>query len=150
MGIDLSQADFSVRVFAESLRANCEQTAQVIYNQTHRLPAQVSSFTDLWRFTIMNYNAGSGCLSSAIQKSWTPTSTTLNWTLVAQNLDPVCSSSITYLEDVSQEVLPVPTQTPTSVVTPGPSPTPTLPPTPTLIIYTPTPVGGSPNSQEPP
>ena len=150
MGIDLTQADFSVRVFAESMRANCEQTAQVIYNQTHRLPAAVSSYNDLWRFTVMNYNAGSGCLSNAIAKSWTSTSTRLNFTQVAQNLDPVCSSSITYLEDVSQEVLAIPTQTPTTVKTPGPSPTPTLRPTPTVIIYTATPVGGVPNSQEPP
>ncbi|MGD0006107.1 MAG: hypothetical protein ABSE06_17985 [Anaerolineaceae bacterium] len=150
MGIDLSRADFSVRVFAESLRANCEQTGQEIYNLTRRLPAQVSSFTDLWRLTVMNYNAGPGCLYAAMQKAWTYTSTNLNFTQVAQNLDPVCQSSITYLEDVSQENLSVPTQTPTTVITPGPSPTPTLRQTPTLIVITPTPVGGSPNSQEPP
>jgi hypothetical protein len=150
MGIDLTQANFSVRVFAESMRANCEQTAQVIYNQTRRLPAAVSSYNDLWRFTVMNYNAGSGCLSNAIAKSWTSTSTKLNFTQVAQNLDPVCSSSITYLEDVSQEVLAIPTQTPTTVKTPGPSPTPTLRPSPTLAVYTSTPIGGVPNSQDPP
>jgi hypothetical protein len=150
MGIDLTRANFSVRVFAESLRANCEQVGQEILNLTHRPPAQVSDFTDLWRLTVMNYNAGPGCLYTAMQKSWNYASTKLNWTLVAQNLDPVCSSSITYLEDVSQEVLPVPTQTPTTVVTPGPSPTPTRRPTPTLIVVTPTPPGGGPNSQEPP
>ena len=123
MGIDLTRANFSVRVFAESMRANCEQTGQIIYNITRRSPGQVSSFVDLWRFTILNYNAGPGCAYTAMKAAWLSCNGKLTWSQVAGKLEPVCQAAIPYLEDVSQEVLPTPAITATATVTPTPTAT---------------------------
>ncbi len=141
-GIDLNKANYSVRIFAETLRANCEQTAQLIRNVTRKTPVQASNYLDLWRYTILNYNAGPGCLGNAMRKGLSP-SGVLDWEKVAGNLDPVCQAGLTYLEAVSYEsmqaYLDVSTQTaattpstaaatpePTGTPTPGPSPTPTV------------------------
>ncbi len=69
LGIDLTQAEFSVNVFAESLLANCSQTGRVVSNVTGKVPGQVSSYVDLWKFTLVNYNAGVGCLWAALDAS---------------------------------------------------------------------------------
>ncbi len=60
-GIDLSQANFSISVFARSLLANCEQVGgQIVYNSTGRQAGQVATYEDLWKFTLVNYHAGAG------------------------------------------------------------------------------------------
>ena len=60
LGIDLSRADFSIGVFAHTLLASCEQTGQVIYNTVGQSPGAVASYEDLWKFTLVDYNAGAG------------------------------------------------------------------------------------------
>lgn len=137
-GIDISQANYSVRVFAEGLLANCEQTGRILRNLTGMDPGLSSSYEDLWRFTLVNYNAGPGCLSDAIKQSQS-LSEPLDWERVTSHLDPACQGAIGYVEDISR-VLKV-TPTPTSWL--GPSgPLPTLPrvlSTPEPGLATPTP-----------
>jgi hypothetical protein len=143
LGIDLRQANFSISIFARSLLANCEQVGQIIYNTT-RLPAgEVSYYEDLWRFTLVNYNAGPGCLSDAIERTYA-SRRPLIWQNVIQHLEPgACQMAIKYVDDISfmpedaltsatalpqpasTQVIPTPspdTQTPTQ---PQPTPTPT-------------------------
>jgi hypothetical protein len=139
-GIDLSQANFSISVFARSLLANCQQAGQIIYNSTQKMPGDVSSYSDLWKFTLANYNAGPGCLTSALQTTLQQ-GEPLDWSHVSLHLEPACQSAISYIDEVSTvvgvptptETLPVPpavTATPgllrtaTSLPTSGPSPTP--------------------------
>ncbi|MBK8782797.1 MAG: hypothetical protein IPO22_13540 [Anaerolineales bacterium] len=62
LGLDLTQADFSVGVFAHSMIANCEQAGQVVYNYTGESPGDAATYEDMWKFTLVNYNAGGGCL----------------------------------------------------------------------------------------
>ncbi len=101
LGIDLRQANFSISVFARSLLANCEQVGQIIYNTTRRTPGEVSIFEDLWRFTLVNYNGGPGCLTAAIDRTYA-NGRPLTWENVIQNLEPgVCQISITYVDDIS-------------------------------------------------
>jgi len=100
-GIDLRQADFSVSIFAEALQANCEQVGQLIHNYLWTAPGQVSSYEDLWRFTLVNYNAGPGCLSIAIGDA-VDAGEELNWEDVSQHLTPACQGAIDYVEDISQ------------------------------------------------
>ena len=101
LGIDLRQANFSISIFARSVLANCEQVGQILYNET-RLPAgYVSSYEDLWRFTLINYNAGPGCLSSAIQLAIL-NNYPLTWDNVIQFLEPgACQLSIDYVNDIA-------------------------------------------------
>jgi len=149
--IDLSQANYSVRVFAEGLQANCEQVGRIVTNVTQLSPGQVSSYEDLWRFTLVNYNAGPGCLSRAVQKAW-QANQSVTWPSVTANLEPACQLAIGYVEDITQmlKIEPTPTVwlpfsesqptpvmprvigTPTPTPTAGASLTVTLTPTPDL------------------
>jgi hypothetical protein len=101
LGLDLRQADFSVSVFAETLLANCEQVGQIIHNDLRTAPGQVSGYEDLWKFTLVNYNAGVGCLSSAIEDS-NDFGEELNWENVSQHLTAGCQGAIDYVEDISR------------------------------------------------
>jgi len=100
VGIDLSQANFSVRIFAEGMIANCEQVGKIIRNVTSKDPGQVSNYEDLWRFTLVNYNAGSGCLSNAIRLAYGQNGY-LNWDNVSSRLEPGCIGAIEYVDDIS-------------------------------------------------
>jgi hypothetical protein len=101
MGIDLTQADFSVTVFAETLLANCEQVGRIVRSVTGEQPGDASGYEDLWRFTLVNYNAGPGCLAEATEEAWLKQEP-LDWGHVATRLDPACASAVQYVEDISR------------------------------------------------
>ena len=138
MGIDLTQANFSISIFARSLLANCEQTGQIIYNTTRQTAGEVSFYEDLWRFTLINYNAGPGCLTNAIQQTYNSRAP-LTWENVIRYLEPACQTSIDYVEDIAfmpnvavtasinttpETTSQAPTPQPTATSTPAPTPTP--------------------------
>lgn len=101
LGIDLSRANFSVDVFAQTLIASCEQAAQVIQNTVGQAPKQVASYEDLWRMTLVNYNAGPGCLSLTLNEAWTQEHA-LTWDVLSKHFTPVCDSARTYVDDLSK------------------------------------------------
>jgi len=101
LGIDLSRADFSVNVFGHTLLANCEQAGRIVRNVSGKSPGEVASYEDLWKFTLVNYNAGPGCLGNAIQFT-DDFNQELTWENVSANLFGVCSLSADYVEDISQ------------------------------------------------
>ncbi len=124
-GIDLTQAEFSVRVFAETMAANCEQTSRIINNTTSLLPGQAASYADLWRFTLVNYNAGAGCLTTAIKRTYLA-NLPLTWDNVSDRLEVACQGALDYVNDVSKVNSGV-QPTPTSWVVFGTGPAPTGP-----------------------
>ena len=97
LGIDLAQADFSVGVFANTLLGSCEQTGHVLQNNT----TQKASYEDLWKFTLVNYNAGAGCLGLAINAT-SQNGDPIDWEYVSANLTDVCVGTKDYVEDISQ------------------------------------------------
>jgi hypothetical protein len=101
-GLDLPKAERSVPVFAEGLVASCSQTAQVVDNATGNTPGLLSTYEDLWRFTLANYNAGSGCLSQALTATWQHRQP-LDWSHVAANLSVGCRGAIDYVSRVLDE-----------------------------------------------
>ncbi len=101
LGIDLSQADFSVSVFAHTLLASCEQTGQVIYNVIRQSPGEVASYEDLWKFTLVNYNAGAGCLTLAVNDTWNAEHE-LTWDALSSHFTDVCAPAKDYVNDISQ------------------------------------------------
>lgn len=132
-GIDISQANYSVNVFARGLLANCEQVGQVITDATGLVPGQASSYEDLWRFTLVNYNAGPGCLYSAVQQT-DSANQPIDWAHVTAHMDPTCQKSIGYVEDITRMLQITPTAT-AWVPNNENLPTPVLP----RVLYTPTP-----------
>ncbi len=100
-GLDLSRADFSVGVFAHTLLANCEQAGQVVQNVTGSAPGANVSYEDMWRFTLVNYNAGAGCLWDALKSAYHPDSP-LDWATVSPLLDQSCPGAVDYVNAISQ------------------------------------------------
>ena len=101
LGIDLNRASFSVGVFAHTLLASCEQTGQVVYNTVGQLPNTVASYEDLWRMTLVNYNAGPGCLSLTINEAWN-IEHTLTWEALSNHFTEVCAPARDYVNDISK------------------------------------------------
>ncbi|MBI3738147.1 MAG: hypothetical protein HY258_03770 [Chloroflexi bacterium] len=101
LGIDLSQANFSVGVFAHTLLASCEQTGQVIQNNTGQAPGNIASYEDLWKFTLVNYNAGAGCLGLAVNETWN-TEHVLTWEAMSNHFTDVCAPAKDYVNDISK------------------------------------------------
>jgi|SRR5271157_279161 len=100
-GLDLTQAGFSISVFAEILKANCEQAGTIVHNATGKTPALASTYEDLWRFTLVNYNAGPGCLILAIRQAQSRGSP-LDWKHISADLTPPCQGAIDYVNTISQ------------------------------------------------
>ena len=103
LGIDLERADYSVTVFAHTLMANCQQASQVVWNYSEKkMPGQLDiSYEDMWKFTLVNYNAGGGCLASALEETIAKKEE-LTWENVSQYLAPACRAAIGYVEDISR------------------------------------------------
>ncbi|HEY3475669.1 MAG TPA: hypothetical protein VGK56_13750 [Anaerolineales bacterium] len=101
LGIDLDRANFSIGVFAHALLANCEQTGQLVENVTGGLAGNAASYEDLWRFTLVNYNAGPGCLGNALDVAASQDQE-LTWENVASHLEPGCQGAINYVESISR------------------------------------------------
>jgi hypothetical protein len=99
-GIDLKYANFSVGLFAETLLANCEQVNQVMYNATGQIAGSVSSYEELWRFTVANYHIGPGCISYAMYNAWSA-KVKMDWEHVSQYLTEPCEGVIPYVEAIS-------------------------------------------------
>ncbi len=102
-GIDLEKADFSVGVFAQALIANCIQTGKVIDMNYDSAAGQAASYEDLWRFTLVNYNAGPGCLGLAVDKT-NRLGEPLDWEHLSSHLTPACQGALDYVNGVSSPV----------------------------------------------
>jgi hypothetical protein len=101
LGLDLTKADFSVGIFAETLLANCGQAGRLVRNATASSPGHVAGYEDLWRFTLVNYNAGPGCLYLAVNETHKARQP-LTWENVSARLTPVCQGAIEYVKDISR------------------------------------------------
>ena len=104
LGLDLSQADFSIDVFAHTLIANCEQAGQVVYNYTLSKPESAASYEDLWKFTLVNYNAGGGCLAEGISGGFAANGLPLTWETISPHLVGVCGNAVDYVNDISGQM----------------------------------------------
>ena len=102
LGIDLARADFSVGVFANSMIASCKQAGQVITNYTSKSPGEVASYEDLWKFSLVNYNAGGGCLAEVITRSLGEGNTILTWENTSPFISGACAGAVDYVNDISK------------------------------------------------
>jgi hypothetical protein len=100
-GVDLPHTDSTVMLFAQGILANCDQVGQTIYNASNRIPGSVSSYEDLWRFTIANYNGGAGCLAFAIFRTW-GLREPMDWGHVSSHLTQPCQGVIAYVDSIAQ------------------------------------------------
>ena len=50
------------------IRASALQVNQIVSNATGNNPSEVSTYEDMWKFTVANYYSGSGCLYNALNQ----------------------------------------------------------------------------------
>jgi hypothetical protein len=101
LGIDLAHADFSIVVFAHTMIANCEQTGQIVRNYTGKTPGDAASYEDLWKFTLVNYNAGGSCLAEGMTRALGE-GLELTWDNMSPFLFGACSGAVDYVNDISK------------------------------------------------
>jgi len=99
--INLDRANYSIGVFAHTMLANCEQTGQLVKNVTGGPAGNSASYEDLWKFTLVNYNAGPGCLGNALDASASEDQD-LTWENVSSHLEQACQGAINYVNEVSR------------------------------------------------
>ena len=98
-GVDPIQAQSSVRMFTETILGNCTQVGHMISNQYKELPGEVASYQDLWRFTLANYHAGSGCMARAITEVFNA-DLPLTWDNIAVDLAANCPWAVDYVDGI--------------------------------------------------
>jgi hypothetical protein len=87
----------------DSINATCETCP--LGNVTGGTAGEAASYEDLWRFTMVNYNAGPGCLGNALDATANEDleeDQELTWENVASHLEPVCQGAINYVEELSR------------------------------------------------
>jgi hypothetical protein len=103
LGINLDRANFGIGVFAHTMLANCEQAGQLVENITGGAAGESVSYEDLWKFTLVNYNAGPGCLGNALEATYGgEEDLVLNWENVSARLESGCQGAIQYVNSISQ------------------------------------------------
>lgn len=102
--INPQQANFSVGVFAEALSANCKQVDQVVRDVAKvETASMVSTYSDLWKITLYNYNAGSGCMENAVKRAWKQNPEgILSWERVQNYLDMDCLGGVKYVDGITK------------------------------------------------
>jgi hypothetical protein len=98
-GIDLTSINTSINLMAHTMLADCEQVAQIVYNATGRIAGEVSSYEELWKFSIADYHVGPGCLSYAMYTAWAARAT-MDWENVSAHLTQPCETVIPYVTQV--------------------------------------------------
>ena len=95
----MTSIDESIKLVAHTLLANCDQVAQIVYNGTGSLAGEISSYEELWKYTVADYHVGPGCLSYAIYTSWAAQST-MDWEHVSSYLTEPCETVIPYVTEI--------------------------------------------------
>lgn len=101
LGIDLERANFGIGVFAHTLLANCEQAGQLVENITRNTAGNAASYEDLWKFTLVNYNAGPGCLGNALDATH-GLDEELTWENVSLHFELGCQGAVDYVNGISR------------------------------------------------
>jgi hypothetical protein len=91
--------DAEIDLLAAALAANAMQTRQLVRNTMLYSPAEVTTYEDMWKLTIGNYYAGSGCTGAALQ-AVANTDVQLTWDNAVQNLRGNCQIASMYVERV--------------------------------------------------
>jgi thermitase len=99
-GIDLRRARESVLFIAATLQASRSHAEWYVEGLTGRSFARLDP-SDAWRFTLVGYNGGPGCLSSAISRSQ-GLHLQLSWKNISESLDKSCENANKYVENIKQ------------------------------------------------
>jgi hypothetical protein len=121
-GLDMEIAHASISTIARVIQANCRESGTII-NQNN---ATVKSYEDHWKFTMVSYHSGYGCLNYAIQET-KKAEESMDWQHVSAHLK--CSGAREYIDNFwnslttfNNKVI-VPSIVENAIVNPLPKPT---------------------------
>jgi len=97
-GVDLANAQASIPMLAQALRANCKQTQYIIENDSFR-PV---SYDDMWRYTLVSYHSGYQCLDDAVAAT-RDNQQELDWENVSSHL--LCNGAQDYVNKFWQDLI---------------------------------------------
>jgi hypothetical protein len=101
-GIDPVTANRSVDILARVLMGYCYQTEQLIYNATGWNSIYAVDYTTIWKLTLMNYNAGPGCVFNAVSKAFEDTEGPIRWPdIVANTKGDQCLRGMYYATSIT-------------------------------------------------
>lgn len=101
-GFDFNRIEYNIKLIAESLLANAAQVGQLLTNLTRAYPGENTNYEDLWRLTLVNYNAGPGCLTAALKPA-VRVHAVLDWAGISARLRGDCRAAIDYVEAITRE-----------------------------------------------
>ena len=93
-------ADVRASIFGHTMLDNCDQAGTIVRNVSNDATGKAASYEDLSKFTLVNYNAGPGCLGDAIQAT-RDNNQAYEWPNVAANLEGACTLGSEYVDDMS-------------------------------------------------
>jgi hypothetical protein len=100
-GMALSKvgSDDEFVLLAATLQGSAFQVNQMMQNITGLDSNYGSTFTDLWKITIANYHAGSGCVGTAMQTAKTQNQP-MTWDKISPYLLGDCQGAVNYVDQV--------------------------------------------------
>ncbi len=90
-----------VDLLAAMLYASGAQTAQLMNNVIHEDLSKVTTYEDMWKISIANYYAGSGCVGESL-RAVAGEDPPISWDLVSSNLTGICTIAKDYVDRVVQ------------------------------------------------
>lgn len=88
-----------INLIAAIMRASSEQVTQMLYNETKKDVAKVTTLEDMWALSIANYHTGSGCIGMAMDAQ--PTyQYGITWDDIANDLPTGCDEGKPYVDEV--------------------------------------------------
>ena len=103
-GIDPASASRSVDILAQVLLGYCYQTEQLVYNATGWNPILAVDYVTIWKLTLMNYNAGPGCVYDAVVDAFKTTNGPIRWPdIVAHTKEDRCLRGLYYAKNITSK-----------------------------------------------
>lgn len=102
-GVQLRDSDKKVEIIAQTLVANAAQAGHILRLTTGRAGGELSSYEDLWRYSLVNYHAGPGCLHQGVKAAWA-VEKLLDWARLAASLPQECQKAVDYVNKVTAPV----------------------------------------------
>ena len=109
-GVDLPGAHNSVRIVAATLRANYDHLTWLLQGLTASAPKNVFDSALMWRLSLASYNAGPGCVTTAIHQT-NYLKQKLTWKNISAQFDPGCAGAVAYVDRVTSNPVLISPQT---------------------------------------
>jgi len=108
-GVDPVAANRSVDILARVLLGYCYQTEQIIYNATGWNSSLAVDYATIWKLTLMNYNAGPGCVYDAVANAFKTTKGPIRWPdIVAHTSGDQCLRGLYYAQVITAKYFDFP------------------------------------------